>query len=177
MSDYSEECAGSLASGQEYVDHEYNQYFDYTSDRSTDESYRNRRRGGAGKNAKFEDVGYNKIPRSVKGNPNAFIEYYETSSNPHVYIRDAISGASRSPYRTGTADEDLFFTVRLATGESRVRGGSNLFYDSPEQYERHFQVELSNDIKEAWREKSRLAQIRYTRKIDETQKTKEVVVK
>jgi hypothetical protein len=179
MSDYSEECADSLVSGQEYVDHEYNQYFDYTSDKSTDDSYRNRRSGpGGGKNAKFDDAGYNKIPRSTKGkNQNVFIEYYETSANPHVYIRDAISGATRSPYRTGTADEDLFFTVRLATGESRTRGGSNLFYDSPEQYERHFQVELPNEFKEAWREKARLAQIRYNQKADEAKKQKEILVK
>jgi len=177
MSDYSEECSGSIISGQEYVDHEYNQYFDYTSDKSTDESFRNRRNGG-GKSANFEDPGYNKIPVSLKGkNQNIFIEYYETSSNPHVYIRDAISGVSRSPYRTGTTDEDLFFTVRLATGKGRYNSGSNLFYDSPEQYERHFGIELSNNFKEKWREKSRLAKIRYTRKVDEAQKPTEIIVK
>ena len=53
----------------------------------------------------------------------------------------------------------MFFTVRLATGEGRVRGGSNLFYDNPEQYERHFNVELSDKLKEEWREKFRNAQL------------------
>jgi hypothetical protein len=148
---------GSLPDSDEHGYHDYNQYFDGTSERSTDESYRNRT---GGKSSKFDDKGFNRIRRSISGkNQNVFIEYYETSSNTQVFIRDAISGAIRAPFRTGTTDEDMFFTVRLATGEGRVRGGSNLFYDSPEQYERHFYVKLSDKVKDAWREKYHKAQL------------------
>lgn len=185
MSDYSEECAGSITSGQdtyspEYTDHEYNPYYDYTSDRSTDESYRPTRNGGGGggKNNKFEDAGYNKVRRALSGKKNnVFVEFYETSSTPNMYIRDAISGAIRSPYRTGSPDEDLFFSVRLATGESRHGGGANLFYDNPEQYERHFQTSIPDSIKDRWREKVNMARIRHSIKIEESKKVREIIVK
>jgi len=181
MSVYSDE-------GETYIDdsipgsdspeyHEYNNYYDETSDKSIDNSFR-RQKHGAKLAAKFEDKGFNRISRSLKGkNQNVFVEYYETSSNPHVYIRDAISGAVRVPYRTGTIDEDLFFSVRLATGEGRTRGGSNLFYDSPEQYERHFQVELSRELKDKWRVRAMNAQTRYSAKVAEASTPKTIVIK
>jgi hypothetical protein len=164
--------------GDQYIDdsisgsdapeyHEYNKYYDETSEKSIDNSFR-QHKYGAKLAAKFDDKGFNRIRRSSKGkNQNVFIDYYETSSNPNVYIRDAISGAVNAPYRTGTIDEDMFFSVRLATGEGRTRGGSNLFYDSPEQYERHFQVELSRELKEQWRVRAMKARERYTTKVAE----------
>jgi len=196
MSIYSEEEQGSLMSISEsdYPEyHEYNQYYDYSSDKSADESYRNRRAsggGGTGKSNKFDDPGYNRFRKSftpkqsdelnskeLVKKQNMYVEYYETSGTPHVCIRDAISGAFCLPYRTGTADEDLFFTVRLANGFGRNRGGANLFYDSPEKFERHFGVVVSESQKEKWRNKSSIARAIQINKNAELLKQHTVVVK
>jgi hypothetical protein len=96
----------------------------------------------------LEDVGYNCVYRKVDGKM-AKVDFFETSSTPNKYIRDAISG-TRFLFRTGTSDEDLFYSVRLATGENKRREGATLFYDNPEQYERHFYTTVSQATKDAW---------------------------
>lgn len=170
MSIYSEEedllfMDGSVQ-GTELNEYEYHNYYDYSSEKSAEDSLRHHKRSVKG--AKFEDKGYNRVRRSVKGDKrNMFVEYYETSASPNIYIRDAISGAIRAPYRTGTTDEYLFFSVRLATGETRANG-SNLFYDSPEQYERHFRVELTESVKQQWRIRAMEAQARIDNRINKT---------
>jgi hypothetical protein len=181
MSVYSEEGEGDIDESVRGSDtpeyHEYNNYYDEISEKSIDNSFRHQR-NGAKFTAKFEDRGYNRVRRSLKGEKqHVWIEYYETSPSPQMYIRDAISGSIRAPYRTGTPDEDLFFSVRLATGEGRTSGGSNLFYDSPEQYERHFHMKLPEDIKQRWQTRSMEARARYADKLAESSKPKGIVVK
>jgi hypothetical protein len=180
MSVYSEEehpyVDGSVQGSVDYECHEYNNYFDYTSEKSAEDSFRQHKH--VAKGARFEDKGYNRVRRSFKGDKrNMFIEYYETSASPNVYIRDAISGAIRAPYRTGTANEDLFFSVRLATGETRANG-SNLYYDSPEQYERHFRIEVPESVKQTWRIRAMEARDRInTPPVDPSAGPKVIVVK
>ena len=94
---------------------------------------------------------------------NVRVDFFPTNTTPNSKIKHAITGIQQSVdgrfFRTGTRDEDLFFSVILATGEL----GSNapvLFYESPEQYERHFFVKLSQQIKNKWYEKQHLAVIR-----------------
>jgi hypothetical protein len=99
-------------------------------------------------NPNLGDDGYNCVVRLIDGKP-VKIEFFETSPTPNMYIRDAITG-HRLPFKTGTSDEDLFFSVRFATGETKRRDASNLFYDNPEQYERHFFTTVSPEIKDAW---------------------------
>jgi hypothetical protein len=41
-----------------------------------------------------------------------------------------------------------------------------LFYDSPEQFERHQRVTLSTELKENWHEKNRLRRIANQRLVD-----------
>lgn len=96
----------------------------------------------------IDDGGYNYVYRKVN-EKMAKVEFFETSSTPNMYIRDAISG-SRLLFRTGTPDEDLFYSVRLSTGENKRREGATLFYDNPEQYERHFYTTVSQETKDAW---------------------------
>jgi hypothetical protein len=167
--------SGSI-NGEEYADESIpdsesygfknNKHYEYSSDRSTDESYHNRATGL--KSAKYEDPGFNSVSRRIKGKGKSLkIEFYETSANPQMYIRDAITGVRRAPFRTGTADEDLFFSVRLATGEGRYPGGCNLFYDNPEQYERHFQVVVPVPIKERWLERAMNARQQHNAKTAE----------
>jgi len=70
-------------------------------------------------------------------------------------IRDAITGAYYKEL-VGSAAQDLFFKVTIATGEFP---GSplHLFYLSPELYERHQECELDDTLKNNWYEKSEKA--------------------
>lgn len=85
------------------------------------------------------------------------IEFFPTSSTPNMIIKNAMTGTFQGIdgrfFRVGTKDEDLFFSVILATGELG-QNPSTLFYDNPEQYERHFFTKLPQHIKEKWTEKN-----------------------
>lgn len=93
------------------------------------------------------------------------VEFFPTNATPNSGIKHAITGAYQSDngrfFRTGTKDEDLFFSVILATGELKENGAPVLFYENPEQYERHFFTKLSQQIKNKWVEKNGLAYIQY----------------
>jgi hypothetical protein len=52
-----------------------------------------------------------------------------------TYIRDAITGTLYTSL-VGSADEDLFFTVSVSTGEAPARG-NKLFFSSPMEYLSH----------------------------------------
>jgi len=68
-------------------------------------------------------------------------------------IRNAETG-NFYKYKVGSKEEGLFFKVALATGELKTKNGSNvLFYDSPEQYEKHLDDEISQNVKQTWHEK------------------------
>jgi hypothetical protein len=70
----------------------------------------------------------------------------------------------------GSVNEHLFFKVGLATGELGNNGGA-LFFDSPEQYERHMKTTVSQDIKQKWVQKC--AEIR---QIEETDHLSDYVI-
>lgn len=83
------------------------------------------------------------------------IEFFPSHSNS--LIKNAVSGiyqgtGSRN-FKSGTTDEDLFFTVILATGELGQDNSTALFFDNPEQYERHFFTKVPQQIKERWTHK------------------------
>ena len=104
---------------------------------------------------KKSDRGYNTIWRMVPKNgkiKRTKIEIY-TSSGHNFHIRDAETG-EYYPHIVGTSDEDLYFTVTLATGECKSDNGSNtLFYLSPEHYMKHLNCDLSSDVIARWEEK------------------------
>lgn len=79
------------------------------------------------------------------------IECFSTSCNPGSYILCPYSGI-RSNDKVGSADEGYYFKARMP-----VIGNGNvpvtLYYDSPEAYERHHLVTLSNQVKESWNSK------------------------
>ena len=83
-------------------------------------------------------------------NKRVKVEFFETTLAPNRYIKNAITGAIEAPFRVGTEDEDLFFSVFLSTGECGPTPPC-LFYDSPEQYERHFYTKVSDELKVRWR--------------------------
>jgi hypothetical protein len=129
------------------------------------------RRKKISSNPKIEDSGYNCVYRQVDGT-RVKVEFYETSATPNMYIRDAISGY-RLPYKTSTSDEDLFFSVRFATGENKRRDAMNLFYDNPEQYERHFFTTVSQATKDAWLNKVMYAKQAVEARIQKTENAKQ----
>jgi len=80
-----------------------------------------------------------------------FITVFETNfSNTH-----AMNAITNLPYKVkfGSKDEDSLFSVIIATGETG-QTPLILFYDSPEQYERHFYVDLSPKTKQRWHKKT-----------------------
>jgi len=99
------------------------------------------------------DRGYHKIKRNVNFK-RTDIEVYSTGHLPGTMIRDAVTGSRYSEYRVGSRNEHLFFKVVIATGEVGVNGGT-FFFDSPEQFERHFKnvSNVSQPDKERWTNK------------------------
>jgi hypothetical protein len=91
------------------------------------------------------------------------VEFFPTSTVPNAIIKSAISGTYQGSgsrfFRVGTSDEDLFFSVSMATGELGQEAPV-LFYENPEQYERHFMTKLPKELKEDWLDKRDLALIR-----------------
>lgn len=119
--------------------------------------------------------GYRCIVKNAKKNKAEkapLLEYFTTKNVIGHPIRNARTGYLYSQYRVGQINECLFFKIRLSTEESHeaqvfsmrqyLSNKTNnliydkhdpdvLFYDSPEEYETHFQVELSQKIKDQWR--------------------------
>jgi len=103
--------------------------------------------------SKQEIKGFHKITRFFNGKKYE-IDVYSTSTTPGFMICDAITGSRYKDYRVGTSKEHLFFKVRLSTGELGKKCVDSLYFDSPEQYERHMKTTLSQSTKEKWLKKS-----------------------
>uniref|UniRef100_A0A6C0ES46 Uncharacterized protein n=1 Tax=viral metagenome TaxID=1070528 RepID=A0A6C0ES46_9ZZZZ len=116
------------------------------------------------------DKGYNKVYRNKNGKQYS-IEYYATSLNPGKKIRNAINGAYTNCL-VGSYDEDLFFKLRLLTDKCD-EDLTTLYYDSPEQYENHFNATISDDIKEKWKNKY-ADEIHKRKMVDYEKKTKKI---
>jgi hypothetical protein len=99
------------------------------------------------------DKGFHKLKHCINKaeNRKVNIELY-VSGNIGTRIRNAVTGI-RYNYKIGSLDEDLLFSVKISTGELGSIDGS-LFYDNPEQYERHFFTKLNPDIKTRWYDKN-----------------------
>lgn len=89
------------------------------------------------------------------------IEFYETPAIIGRYIRDAVTGKRCAPFRFGSKEEDLFYSVTLATGENGTRQAPILFFDNPEQYERLFHTQIPQHAKELWLEKRANAYVQF----------------
>lgn len=107
------------------------------------------------KDIKQSDRGYNKIWRTVEKNgkfKKTGIEVY-TSSCCGNHIRDAETGEFYD-HIVGSADEDLYYKVILATGECNSKNGSStLFYLSPTHFMKHLHKNLDDAFISLWNEK------------------------
>jgi hypothetical protein len=130
----------------DYFDSESYQeeYFDFNleDDDDDDEGTRStvsKRKHNRKKEAlmKMVDTGF-----AVYGRPA--VAYFHTSTSPGSTIRNAVTGIYETGYLVGSVNEDVFFKVAFTMGPTK----QVLFYDSPEQYERHFQTTLVD--KRSW---------------------------
>ena len=129
------------------------------------------------KEAKAMDKGHNVIYRNMLNKKGVLkptpLEIY-TSCGTHSNIRDAETGAYYKSL-VGSADEDLYFKVVIATGECTSKNGSStLFYSSPSHYMSHFKIQLADDIVNNWQSN---CDARIKEKISKKNKSEFVYVK
>ena len=79
------------------------------------------------------------------------IGVHSSGDTGYTFIRNAETGEITN-YVVGSMNEELFFKVRVATGEFPT-GPIILFYNSPEHYEKHQHIVVSDDMKYVWHER------------------------
>jgi hypothetical protein len=131
---------------------EYNDNFDPRNDNDVDAQDHRK----IMEETRATDKGYNVIwrmrPRADGDLKKTKVEIY-TSSGTGNYIRDAETG-NYSQYIVGSANEDLFFKVILATGECKSKNGSStLFYSSPHHYSSHLNIDVDDETVRNWEAK------------------------
>ena len=78
---------------------------------------------------------------------------YYSNSEQGLTIINAVSGKPYYGYKVGSKDEHQFWRVMIPVTDSNMTTTAKLFYDSPEEYEHHRNVELDDNIKRTWRNK------------------------
>ena len=164
-----------------YYDNEMGSHNDMINDNDNDctstsnisvNKFSHKRRHAEMKNS---DPGYFIVKRypNMKSSMKQFIKigYYMTNRCPGASIRNAVSGLYESNHKVGSIDEDLFFKVAMCTGENKT-STNMLFYDSPEQYERHFMCSISTATKDRWNDKSMAARLAYSKTMKSDNTTK-----
>jgi len=97
-------------------------------------------------------VPYQHVLKRVINGKTARITVFETNLTLHSTIRNAITGTIYPGLRVGTRDEHQFFSVVLATGELGQNSVA-LFFETPEQYERHFYTTVNQTVKSEWKKR------------------------
>jgi len=96
---------------------------------------------------KLSDPGYYVYKKTV-GYEKVKIECYATDLFKN--IRHAMTGIT-TRHRVGTKHQDLYFTVADTSGNGRqLKFPKHLYYDSPEEYERHQCIQVTQETKERW---------------------------
>jgi hypothetical protein len=97
-----------------------------------------------------KDPHYHKYNINKKG-MTIKIESYSTRSMPGSFIRCPYTGI-RSNDRVGSSDEDFYFKVSMPA-ISKGNEAVVYFYNSPEDFERHHLVSLSQEIKKKFHDR------------------------
>ena len=128
-----------------YDEHSYNNNKTLDSNNSTVYTSPRSKRRAIAEFMKL-DPGYRCIGKKNK------LEYFSTVSSPGTPIRNAITGVREYNLKVGNiVAESQFFKVHYAgNGITSVIGPDTLFYDNPEQYERHMNCSVKPAIKEKW---------------------------
>ena len=111
---------------------------------------------------------------------NVRVEFFPTNTTPNMIIKHAMTGTyqgyDQKFFRVGTNDEDLFYSVIIATGELG-QDPPTLFYDNPEQFERHFFTKVPQDSKDKWNVKKNRAMFQLNlRQINEAKRERRGVI-
>lgn len=77
---------------------------------------------------------------------------YSTRSTPGSRIRDPVFGTFSSD-KVGSKSEYHYFKVRMPDIPTEDRTPITLYYDSPEGYEKHQHIRISQSIKNAWHDR------------------------
>ena len=125
----------------------YNEYGDINYDNMDDNSVSNKRKvyQALTRESNFVQITINRYKK------NKQVSCY-TSGYPGSTIVNAVTGQKYRGHHVGKYDEDLYFKVMICSGQN----GQNpvtLFYDNPQQYEKHFFCDLSSQTTEDWLEK------------------------
>jgi hypothetical protein len=101
------------------------------------------------KNGKFvsADPGHKRI-----GTKKNKLEYFASGNIPGNIIRNAVTGIPEYDRVGGAMSEDQYFKVRYA-GNDSGNELDTLYYDSPEQFERHMNCRLRTKTKQVWKNK------------------------
>jgi hypothetical protein len=105
------------------------------------------------------DKGFRQVKRRNGKISKYILDYYITSYTPDSRIRNAVTGIRyrddnhKYKYVVGSLQENLFFKVSVSNGENGQEPVL-LFYDSPEQFEKHQRMTLNTEIKEKWFQKN-----------------------
>lgn len=140
---------------------------DYSSMEIRNERFNNSLFNNNDTNVLVKD-GHCRIFRKVN-NKTVPIYIYTTRYSPGSKIHNAVSGLGDKRVVVGKAkDEDSFFKISLSTGElGKIPYGKHLYYDSPEQFEKHFYTTVDKRIKDNWWKKYRLNQKMIDKEFDD----------
>lgn len=100
------------------------------------------------------DSGYRSI-----GSKKDKLVYYATNIVAGNPIRNAVTGIREYNLKIGdpVAESQFFKIIYAGNGISNTTGPDSLYYDSPEQCERHMKINLRQPVKDKWRKKYDLA--------------------
>lgn len=151
MPEYYDETneVGSVSNESHAYDTDPEEYWDdgtYVSATSPDTIYKKQNNKYLHER-KSTDNGFNYTHRIVD-KKKVTIEYYTIDWTPGRSIRNAVTGCYQRHYKIGSSSENLFFKVINAADMKREQ--SAMYFDSPEQYERHFKTTVSPVVKEKW---------------------------
>ena len=93
----------------------------------------------------------------IIGSKKNRLEYYAGSVLPGTYIRNAVTGIREYNMKVGNWNtEAQFFKVRYL-GNYSTNNPDILYYDSPEQFERHMHCTVKTPIKQKWQSEYEVA--------------------
>jgi len=104
----------------------------------------------------IRDPCYHKVKLDRPSGRKKTIEFYETPCVVGATIRNPITGVRMYGHKVGSRDEDLYFKVVFTAHPPTSKGTHtpcHLYYESPEQWEKHHSTRCPESVRDEWREK------------------------
>ena len=96
-----------------------------------------------------KNTGFYRFKKNVN-NKIYKIGFYETNITPGSLIRSATTGNRFEKVFVGTYMEDLFFKVCNTTIENGKKAPIIMFFNTPEEFEKHFKCVINENVKKNW---------------------------